>query len=74
MEAMYSGLPVITYDVPGCKDIVNKSKGGLLAKFRNNASLEKQILKFASLSISKKSDMSINAHNYAKKNFDEKKI
>ena len=31
-----SGLPVITYDVPGCKDIVNKSKGGLLAKFRNN--------------------------------------
>lgn len=74
MEAMYSGLPVITFDVPGCKDIVNKSKAGLLAKFRSKVSLEKQILKFASLSISKKLDMSINAHNYAKKNFDEKKI
>ena len=61
---MYSGLPVITYDVPGCKDIVNKSKGGLLAKFRNNASLKH--LKFASLSISK-SDISINVTIMQKK-------
>ena len=74
MEAMYSGLPVITYNVPGCMDIVKKSKAGLLAKFRNKVSLEKQIIKFTSLSISKKLDMSINAHNYAKKKFDEKKI
>ena len=68
MEAMYSGLRY-HFDVPGC-GIVNKSKGGLLAKFRNKF-IEKQILKFASLSISKV-DMSINAHNYKndEKNFE----
>ena len=74
MEGMTTGLPVITTNVPGCEDLVKKSGAGLLVKLKNRISLKNQIENFINFSISKKKEMSINAHIFAKKNFNEKKI
>ena len=74
MEGMTTGLPIITTNVPGCADLVKKSGAGLIVQLKNRASLKKQIQNFIHFSISKKKVMGINAHKYAKKNFDEKRI
>ena len=74
MEAMTSGVPIITTNVPGCADLVKNSGAGLLVKLKDRKSLKNQILKFIDFSISKKKVMSINAHTYAKKKFNERII
>lgn len=74
IEAMYCGLPFITTNVPGCSAIAIKSKGGLICKVKNNVSLQNEIIKFINFSVSKKKLLSKNAHNYAKKNFNENQI
>jgi glycosyltransferase involved in cell wall biosynthesis len=74
MEGMTTGLPIITTNVPGCEDLVKTSSAGLIAKVKNKSSLKNQIQKFINFSVSKKKVMSINACNFAKKNFDEKQI
>ena len=71
---MTTGLPIITTNVPGCQDLVKKSNAGLIIKVKNRSSLKNQIQKFINFSVSKKKAMSINACNFAKKNFDEKII
>ena len=74
MEGLTSGLPVITTNVPGCGELIKKSKAGILVKPKDNNSLKSQIIKYINFSISKKKVMSINAHKYAKKNFNEKLV
>lgn len=74
MEGMTTGLPIITTNVPGCEDLVKKSKSGLIVKLKNRTSLKNKIQKFIDFSISKKKAMSINAYNFSKKNFDERII
>lgn len=46
LEAMSSGLPVITTDVPGCRQTVQERKNGFLVPARCSASLEKCMEKF----------------------------
>ena len=74
IEAMYCGLPIITTNVPGCQDVVRKSKCGYIAKAKNSKSLTDQIQKFINLSVSKKKVMSTNSHNYAKIKFNEENV
>ena len=42
-EALASGIPAIVSDVGGCKDIVNISKGGLVAKAKDTDSFYQKI-------------------------------
>lgn len=39
LEASILGKPIVTTEIPGCKDIVNLCKNGILVKPRNNYSL-----------------------------------
>ena len=46
LEAMASGLPIITTDVPGCRQTVPEGKNGFLVPARCSSSLEKYMEKF----------------------------
>jgi glycosyltransferase involved in cell wall biosynthesis len=43
IEAMASGRPIVTTDMPGCKDVVRTEKNGLLVKPRNVDDLAKAL-------------------------------
>ena len=45
IEAMASGVPVITSDCPGCRDIVKNNKDGLISKMKNPVSFANNIEK-----------------------------
>jgi glycosyltransferase involved in cell wall biosynthesis len=45
LEAASSGLPIVTYDVPGCRDIVTHGVNGFLIPFKDDNALREAILK-----------------------------
>ena len=45
IEAAAMSLPVITYDVPGCKEIIENEKSGLLVPLKNKYFLKKAMIK-----------------------------
>ena len=45
LEAGVFGLPLITTDMPGCRDVVRNGKEGILVKPRDSVSLKNSILK-----------------------------
>ena len=49
IEAASMNLPIITTNVPGCKDVVEDGFNGLLCDVRSKFSLEKAILKMIDL-------------------------
>ncbi|MDH3691316.1 MAG: glycosyltransferase family 4 protein, partial [Gammaproteobacteria bacterium] len=46
LEAMATGLPVITTDVPGCRDLVKNGVNGLLVPPRNSQALAEAMRRF----------------------------
>lgn len=72
MEAASCGRPVVTTNVPGCKDAIS-SKTGILVPYKNSKSLAKAI---KNLLKNKKKiiQMSIDSRRHAVKNFDIKNI
>ena len=46
MEALASGLPIITTDVPGCRETVIDEKNGFLIQPKSNIALKDIIKKF----------------------------
>lgn len=46
LEAMAMGLPVITTDVPGCREIIEHNKNGFMVKVKRSAPLAKAMKKF----------------------------
>lgn len=47
LEAMASGRPVVTTDVPGCRETVVQGRGGYLVPVRDAGALAEQILRMA---------------------------
>ena len=50
LESIASGRPVITSNVPGCKELVINNKSGYLLKSLNAIELSKNFLKILNLS------------------------
>ena len=48
MEALSMGVPVITCDSRGCREVMNKGKNGILLEQRNVAAVEQAIIELAS--------------------------
>ncbi len=74
MEACAMGRPVITTNVPGCRDIVDSNKNGFLCEARNVSSLFKAISEFTALSRDEKEKMGRHAHRIAQERFSDLKI
>ena len=47
MEASACGRPVVTTDVPGCKDAIKNNKTGMLVPVKNSIALSRTILKLS---------------------------
>ena len=63
IESIVIGRPIITNDVPGCKDLVEHNKNGYLCKKNDYFDLSKMIEKFIKLKDKKKYEMGIYGYN-----------
>lgn len=70
-EAMAVGLPVITTDVPGCRETVIDGINGFLIPAKDSQALVEAMLKFIN-NPEKIVSMGKNSYEFAKENFDEK--
>ncbi|HHW46968.1 MAG TPA: glycosyltransferase family 4 protein [Clostridiales bacterium] len=74
LEAMAMGKPIITTQVPGCRETVCHGVNGFLAEPNNPESLAAAMKAFLSLSVQRKIEMGIQSRSMAEKRFDEKKV
>ena len=74
IESCAMGRPIITTDVPGCKEVVKENYNGYLCKPKNAKDLFLKLLLFINLSIQKKNELSKNSSKLAILEFDEKKV
>lgn len=72
LEAGSMGLPSVTTDVPGCRNIIQDNVNGFLCRAKDARDLEQAMIKALNLSRNEYEKMSINARNIVKNNFDEK--
>ena len=73
IEASSCGCPIVTTDVPGCKDVVIHNKTGFIVPDRNVKLLTKY-LQILMTDKNKREYFANNARKYAIENFDEKII
>lgn len=71
IEAASMGKPIITTNVPGCKEVVKNNVNGFLCKPRNQENLKKIIMKFAELDLVKIKKMGKESRNLAEKKYDQ---
>lgn len=74
MEALAMGKPIITTDIPGCKEMVKEGLNGFLCKRADSESLTNVVEKFIMLSTEERNKMSECSRDYAEKRFDIKKV
>ena len=70
LESAANGRPVITTDVPGCRETVDDGKTGILVQPKNAQSLIDGVERFLSLSFEQKRQMGIEGRNKVEKEFD----
>lgn len=71
LEAAATGRPVITSDIPGCREAVEDGKTGLLCKARDSASLYEQMTRMAGTSLAERQAMGLAAHEKMVQEFDK---
>lgn len=84
LEAMSMGKPIITTDVPGCKEVIFEKnpaknliqigKNGILCEGKNKTSLQNAIDYFLSLDENEREKMGKEGRKYAKEIFDTQNI
>ena len=74
LEASAMGRPVITSNIPGCKEAVDEGKTGFLCQVKDEESLYEKMKEFLLLSDEEKKQMGINARKYMEHYFDKKKV
>ncbi|MCC7506642.1 MAG: glycosyltransferase family 4 protein [Saprospiraceae bacterium] len=74
LEALAKGLPVITTDMPGCRDTVVDGRNGWLVPPRNSAALSAAMLAFCEMSPQLRADMGKEGRHLAQQTFDEQII
>ena len=73
IEAAACGRPVVTTDVPGCRDAIINGKTGLLVPSKNHTALAEAI-KDLITNYSKSETLGLEARKFAEKNFDIKNV
>ena len=74
LEAAATGRPVITSDIPGCREAVEDGKTGLLCKARDCASLYEQMARMAETSPAERQAMGQAAHEKMLREFDKQLV
>ena len=71
LEAAATGRPVITSDIPGCREVVEAEKTGLLCKAGDSTSLYEQMSRMAAASSAGRQAMGRAAHEKIVREFDK---
>lgn len=71
LEAAAIGRPIITSDIPGCREAVDNGKSGLLCKVRNADSLFEQMRRMLGTSFDERQAMGQAAHEKMVREFDK---
>lgn len=74
VEACAMSLPIVTTNVPGCRDVVQDGYNGFLCELKNSVDLAKKISDILKLSENKRLEMGQNARRIATEKFDEKLV
>lgn len=74
MEACAIGRPIITTDIPGCRETVENGINGYLIPSNNTKKLVEAIKQFIDLPLNKKREMAEHCHRIAKERFDIKNV
>lgn len=74
MEACAIGRPIITTDIPGCRETVKEGINGYLVPKGNSIALAKAMECFILLSAEEKNNMAQNSHLIAVERFDIEKV
>lgn len=74
LEAAATGRPVITSDIPGCREAVEDGKTGLLCKARDCVSLYEQMARMAETPFSTRQAMGLAAHEKMLREFDKRLV
>lgn len=71
LEGAASGRPVITSDIPGCRESVVDNKSGYLFAVKNKDDLKAVIIKFINLGFEERKEMGLAARLHIEANFDK---
>lgn len=74
LECASSGRPVITSDIPGCREAVIDGVTGYLCKRRDEGSLHAAMKKFAGLGYEARRAMGVAGRKHMESEFDKKKV
>lgn len=74
LESAANGRPVITTNVPGCRETVDNGQTGILVEPKNSQSLIDGVERFLSLSYEQKKQMGIEGRKKVEKEFDRQLI
>lgn len=74
LEASASGRPVITSDIPGCREAVDDGKTGYLCEVRNTEELCKNMKKFVDLTANERAEMGVKARAKMQREFDKAEV
>jgi glycosyltransferase involved in cell wall biosynthesis len=72
LEAASMGIPLITTDVPGCRQVVEESVNGFLCKLRDPDDLARKMIKMLQLPAAERAGMGKAGREKMLKEFDEK--
>jgi glycosyltransferase involved in cell wall biosynthesis len=74
LEAASSAKPIVTTDVPGCKNVVQDNYNGLLCKMKDAEDLADKMNQMASLNDEQLKTMGLNGRKKVENEFDEKLV
>ncbi len=72
LESSAMGVPAVTTNVPGCRDVINDGYNGFLCQAKNEKSLLKAMYRFLNLNYKKRLIMGQNSRKKAETYFNEK--
>lgn len=74
LECAAMGRPVITSDIPGCKEAVIDGKSGMLCRVRDSESLYDAMSRFLQLSAAEKEAMGVAGRRHMEEVFDKRRV
>lgn len=74
LEAASMAKPIITTDVPGCREVVTHGWNGFLCNPKSSISLSKQMLKMCNLDKEEKTKMGLRGRAFVIKNYHEQMV